>query len=350
MKIQELPNKETLTHFNVQYYNNECGQGSATHVVQVTYSTNPDPIKARQKHHQRAVKFNLKTENKAINRLVKDHLGEDAKEEVKATIKELKKVAGITACFGFRRVQYALKHKFVKGAIFHKNTIDPTTYVYWLVLPDNTSLMRFMWAGQVIDVPMIEQANPVPNQSLMYAYWSPSVTEEELKQHLEDMKHEKQTRSATAHEEVSDARHYAQGTSICEPCTESADAYADTGRSSQESSDQSILQSEETSGRTGAESKTQCSNPETEQLEVADSGRDGEASRLGDNDQESAARTIDKRREGTAKRVQRRKAFDDNPFAGTPYDTGWMVDRQPESPFAPQFANVDTDLGTSIRL
>lgn len=191
MKIQELPNKESLTHFNVQYYNNGSGQGSATHVVQVTYSTNPDPIKARMKHNQRVVKFNLKDENKAINRLVKDHLGEEAKAEVKATIKELKKFAGITAWFGFRRVQYSLKHKFVKGAVFHKNTIDASTYVYLMIHADNTVNMRFMWAGEMIDVPMTQQVNPVPGQSLMYAYWTPSATKEEVTQRIKDLKHGK---------------------------------------------------------------------------------------------------------------------------------------------------------------
>lgn len=304
MKIQELPSKDKLTHFNVQYYNNEASQGSATHVVQVTYSTNPDPIKARQKHHQRIVRFNLKTENKAINRLVKDHLGEAAKEEVKATIKELKKVVGIAACFGFRRVQYALNHKFVKGAIFHKNTIDPTAYVYWLLLPDNTNLMRFMWAGQLIDVPMILQANPVPNQSLMYAYWNASVTEEELTHRFEEFKR---------------------------------------GKAGHETDDSAVGQQ----GESESARETTSDDRDRGACEVdAVAGIDGKpkASNLGNAN--PAQRTRKSRR--TAKPIQHPGDFSD--YGNLDGENGFgMVDQSSESPFFDEYVERDTDLGTSIR-
>jgi hypothetical protein len=306
MKIQELPNKDKLTHFNVQYYHNECGQGSATHVVQVTYSTNDNPIKARQKHHQHVVKFNLKTENKAINRLVKDHLGEDAKEEVKATIKQLKKEAGISAFFGFRRVQYALPHKFVAGQVFHKNTIDPKTYVYWFVLPDSTSVMRFTWAGHLIDVPMTEQVNPVENQSLMYAYWTPSVTEDDLTQRIEELK-----RGKAGH---------APDDSEVENTSENASVEEAT-------SDEPV---NETCGADAV------------------AGVDGhsEAGRVGNDNQARAAK---RKPDRIGKPVQHPGEFSD--YGNIGFENGFgMVDQSSESPFFDKYVERNTDLGTSICL
>lgn len=190
MKITKLPKRDEMTYFNVQYFQNEGGKGSAKHVIQVTYSTNPDPYKAKNLAiFQRKVRFDLRTENKEINRMVKKHLGEELGAMVKENFKKLLKQDKILAFFGFRKVQYALDHKFKQGAFYHKRAIDPETYVIFYLNESNEVKLAFCWNGETIETNLVWHQMPVkPGQSVAYSFVVNGPSDNELKDHIEKMK------------------------------------------------------------------------------------------------------------------------------------------------------------------
>lgn len=343
MKIHALPKKDKLTHFNVQYFQNEGGKGSARHVIQVTYSTNPDKHLAKNvAFYQKKVKFVLRVENKEINRTVKEHMGADVAAEIKAAIKTMKKEQGITTYMGFRKVEHNMPHKFNKNLRYFKTELDVNNYVMFYCDGENVDL-RFVWEGDVIDTRLMEHVNPKPGQSMAYSFFENGPTDAELTEQIERLKNDKQADTRNF-----DGQGFEDGTSN----------YATTGLSSEvtdgttaraESGDESCLQSQGS-----RRSETVCGQDSgSDSLAttgaVACSTGNGKAGELRTDYQAPAVKPQDKRRNGSAKRVRRAEDSDANQFAGTPFDPSWMVDREFETPFAMRLDHVDTDLGTSIR-
>lgn len=351
MKIQALPQKEQITFFNAQYYHNVDADGKGTkgkakHVLVVTYSTHPEPYKA--KHSTRKAKFYLRDENKEINRLTRKHLSEEESEAIKQRIKTDKKQSGTTTWFGFRIQEYKLKDKYVKDAVFNKRETDPNNCVFFRIPKQGNISLMFVWEGQVIEVEMTNQVNPVERQSLAYAYWTNSTTQEQLEQRIKELKNDTEARSPTAHAQSGNDASLATSEGSNESSTEDS-ACTDTRATSGEASEEGTLQSQEGSGRASVQGEDQHSESTASRDELAEAGWVGEADSMGINDQKPTAKPFSKRQERASTRIQQRATDFDNPLAGTAYDPFWMVDRQPLSPFAAEPTEQRIGLGTTFR-
>jgi len=328
MKIIDLPNKEQLTHFNVQYYYNDVsGKGSSKHVITVKYSTHPEPYK--YPHKMRVAKFYLRSEVKEINRMVKKHWLPDDCEMVKGMLKENKK-AELTTRFGFRIQEYKLKHKFVKGQLYHKRQTDANTCVIFEMDENNQINLRFIWGGQPINVKLTLQ-NPetyVPRQSLAYAFWENKPTTEDLIERIKVLKNGTKT-----HDEDTDGGEDITNYDVIE-CND-AELVCEDGAG----------QADEGKECETSETATDSSKPEPEQLGGL-GGRNGESNTPSQSYEEPIADTATRSR--APKRVRGGKSGTNDPFVGTAYDRQ-VLDRFEESPFSDDTYRAPIDLGTTFR-
>lgn len=193
MKFSKLPAKDLLTYFNVQLFHNNGGKGVAKNVVQVTYSTHPDRCRAKNDRAlQKIVRFDLRSKNQEINRMIKKHQGEEVSSAVKATIRSLKKEKDITAMFAYRKVQYTFPHKFQKDKFFFKRQLDVNNSVLLLKYPGDRAVLAFAWEDDQIMVELRDHINPKPNQSVSYGYYDcKGATMEELTARFEQLARKK---------------------------------------------------------------------------------------------------------------------------------------------------------------
>jgi len=181
MKVKKLPQKKQLTFFEVQYFKNDGKQGTAKHVLLVTYSTDPNRGKAKtEKSVQHRVKFDLTTDRE-INRKTKRHLGAEASDEIKQHIKHLKQSEDTTTMFGFRQVSYTSAHKYTPGKFFYKRQLDITNQVFAYVKSDNTFTAQFIWEGESIRVDIMQHKGPLSErQSVGVGYYTSASSDAEL--------------------------------------------------------------------------------------------------------------------------------------------------------------------------
>jgi hypothetical protein len=192
MEIRPLPKKQNVTFFEVQYFHNAGKQGTAKHVLLVTYSTEPDRFRAKHdKSVQHRVRFDLATDRE-IYRKAKKHLGEADAFALKQEIRRLKKDQDIITWFGLRQAHYATRHRYIKGKSFHTRELDPNNQVLVFIKPDNTFNVHFNWEGETISVVVTPHNGALSeNQSLGVGYYTAATRDAELREHVTRLKQPK---------------------------------------------------------------------------------------------------------------------------------------------------------------
>lgn len=206
MKIRSLPLKKQITFFEVQYFVNEGKQGKAKNVLAVTYSTHPNRLKAKNdKSVQNREYFDL-TCGREINRKTKKYFGAEMSDEIKQSIKTLKKEHDITTMFGIRQVRYKLPHKTIAGKSFHKRQLDINNLVFVHIAEDKFTA-KFSWEGEEIAVEVKPHRGQLSmGQSVGVGYYTTASTDAELAERMLELKS-----AATANSFESDTKHATTG-------------------------------------------------------------------------------------------------------------------------------------------
>lgn len=351
MKITKLPNKSQLTYCNVQWFENEGGKGNAKFVLKVSYSTERDPYKAKHlRHTHRHVKFVMQSELKEITRKIRQKGTLQEAEQMKQMIIE-ERQSGTLVMFGYRMVQYHLPHKTDKSKTYFKRGLDPETYAIMSIRVDENGLpkpeVQIMWNGEVITTTLVSHAEiKHQNQSRYYSFVVNGPTDEELKEHLENMRNASAYKQTSEYAGSAGADEGIEDISRSDFQTEVADARATAGEGSEEGVLPCAGQGTGRENRREDTDRVAGSNGDA----VAGTTGHGETSELGSDDQVSPAEYHEVPASKAGKEPGKRKGAGDYQRATEDEEYRRMVGRALGNPFAAEVDRTDRNLGTDICL